>query len=418
LSGSVSNGTAVLDYAGIPATAVAFIKYGSGYSAFPQTTITSQYGSTASVSFSGIKTEAKLLPIFAGDTLGEEWQTETVYGVGLKVWYSNRLYTVTTAGTSGAIYPTHSSGSISNGSCILKYEGSFGQLIGVQIDDPGVGYTYATLTVTGTGSGAAVSADLSPGNIDSLQANIELLAVDGRIVNCPMISGGYNYTNATVTITGDGSGATATAEIANGLVTRLNITNYGSGYRWATITIDGNGYGAKARAIIGPYGGYGKEALNNLYATTLMFYSNISLDKNQGFNVNNDYRQVGIIKSPRQYSNTNNLTSILASACWVISGITNPTLFPPDSIITRASDSAKFRIVTNTAASILAQSIDNALPRIGDAFSNSGSDLFVVTAVSPPTTDKYSGDLLFIDNKAAFTPTTDEIVTLRTVIKF
>jgi len=418
LSGSASNGTATLNYAGIPATAVAYIKYGSGYSAFPQTTITSQYGSGASVSFNGIKTEAKLLPIFANDTLGDEWQSQTAYGVGLKVWYSNKLYTVTTAGTSGLIQPTHSSGSAQNGSCILRYEGGFGQLIGVQVDDPGVGYTYATLTVTGTGSGASISADLSPGNVDSLQANIELLAVDGRIVNCPMISGGYNYTSANVTINGDGSGATATAEIANGSVTRLNITNYGSGYRWATITIDGNGYGATARAIIGPYGGYGKEALNNLYAITLMFYSNISLDKNQGFTVNNDYRQVGIIKIPRQYNNTNNLTSILASGCWVISGITNPTLFPPDSIITRASDSAKFRIVTNTSESILAQSIDNAIPVIGNVFSNSASDLFVVSAISPPTVDKYSGDLLFIDNKAAFTPTTDETVTLRTVIKF
>jgi len=44
--------------------------------------------------------------------------------------------------------------------------------------------------------------------------------------------------------------------------------------------------------------------------------------------------------------------------------------------------------------------------------------LFVCSTVTPPTVDKYSGDLLFIDNKEAFTPTADETVTLRTVIRF
>jgi hypothetical protein len=129
-------------------------------------------------------------------------------------------------------------------------------------------------------------------------------------------------------------------------------------------------YGAKARAIISPYGGYGKEALNNLYARTLMFYSNISQDKNQGFDVNNDYRQLGIIKGPRQYGNTLPLTSVLASTCWAISATANATLFPVDSIIYKTDESAaRFRIVTNTGVSLLLQSIDNASIVAGTNFS-------------------------------------------------
>jgi hypothetical protein len=38
--------------------------------------------------------------------------------------------------------------------------------------------------------------------------------------------------------------------------------------------------------------------------------------------------------------------------------------------------------------------------------------------VGAPTIDKYSGQLMFIDNKAGFTPSADETVTLRTVIRF
>ena len=418
VSGSASNGSATLSYAGSQATAEASIKFGSGYSSYPTVTISSDSGTSATTYFTGEKTDATLIPIFASDNLGQEWAPSTAYTAGLKVWFDNRLYTCISSGTSSITEPVHTAGSQTNGTATFYFEGYFGQLVAVQVDNPGTGYTYANLTVTGDGEGATISADLSPGDVNTLQANIELLTVDGRIMNCPILSGGWGYGSVTVTITGDGSGATATATLNNGSIEKINMTNYGSGYRWATVTITGNGYGAKARAIIGPYGGFGKEALNNLYARTLMFYSNISQDRNQGFDVNNDYRQLGIIKSPRQYGNTNPLTTILASACWVISGSTNTTLFPADSTITKTDDSTQFRIVTNNGASMLVQSIDNAMIKTGNNFSNEAGDVFTASAVTPPTMDKYSGDMLFIDNKQAFTPTADEAVTLRTVIKF
>jgi hypothetical protein len=447
-SGAVSNGSATLTYVGKPATVKATLSVSSiirfditdpgiGYNAAPTINI------------------------------GTQWTASTAVTIGQQIWYSNRLYTVATAGTTHAsTAPSHNSGTVSNGSATLTYAGAQGtatasikygagysskptitvsggagtganitfntidstarlipifengQLSTVQIDDPGIGYTYANLNVTGDGTGAAISADLSPGDVNTLQATIELLTVDGRIMNIPVISGGWGYGGTpTITITGDGTGATASAVIESGAIKKINMVSYGSGYRWAKVVIAGTGYGAKARAIISPYGGHAKEALNNFYARTLMFYSNISQDKNQGFAVNNDYRQLGIIKNPRQYGNTNSLTSILASACWVISASTSTTLFPADSIITKTSDSTRFRIITNTGTAMLVQSLDNASISIGSNFSL-GSNVFTANAVTAPTVDKYSGDLMFIDNRAAFTPTADQTVTLRTVIRF
>jgi len=418
LSGAAVNGTAELTYAGVSATAQTSIKYGSGYNSYPAITIISESGTSGTAYFTGQKTEASLIPIFASDTIGQEWEAETSYGVGLKVWYNNKLYTCTTAGISGVTAPSHTVATQLNGTARFLFEGYFGQLIGIQVNDPGVGYTYANLNVTGDGYSAAVSADLSPGDVNTLQANIELLTVDGRIMNCPMISSGYGYGNAVITINGDGTGAAAEAVLSNGKIIKINMTNYGAGYRWATLTITGSGFGAKARPIIGPYGGFGKEALNNLFAHTLMFYSNVSQDKNQGFDVNNDYRQLGIIKSPRQYGNTLPLTSVLASACWAVSGAANITLYPADSILYKTDDNKQFRIVTNNGRSLLLQALDNASIVSGNNFRNAIGDVFTVSAVTAPTADKYSGDLLFIDNKQAFTPTADETVTLRTVLRF
>lgn len=418
LSGSASNGTATLAYAGSPAVGTAPLKYGAGYSALPTITIGGLSGSGASMYFSGVKSEAKLVPIFANDYTGNPWVATTAVTKGQKISYNQNVYTVVVAGTTSSSPPTHTSGIAPNGTAQFKYYSTFGQLIDVQIDDGGVGYTYATITVNGDGDGAEVSADLSPGDVNTLQANIELLTLDGRIMSIPVISGGWGYAAATVTINGDGVGAEASAVIENGFIKKIVITNYGTGYRWATVSINGNGYGAKARAVITPYGGHGKYAVNGLFARTLMFYTNISGDKNQGFDVNNDYRQLGILKNPRVYNGTNNLTAIAASACWVISGNISTTFFPVDSIITESVTGKRFRIVTNTGSAILAQSLDNFEPVIGTTFINSGNFTFSASAVTPPTADKYSGDLLFIDNKQAFTPTVDQSVTLRTIIRF
>lgn len=416
-SGDAPNGSAVFTWAGIRATATAQLKIGAGYSSLP--TITIPGGVTqANVYFSGVKSEAKLVPIFADENFGSLWKASTVYVKGQIIYYNNNVYSVISGGTTDTSPPNHTSGIQNNGTVALKYYSTFGQLIDVQIDDGGVGYTYATLTVAGTGTGATIVADLSPGDVNTLQANTELLIDDGKINAIKIDSGGWGYAIANVTIQGDGTGAEAVAVIENGYLKKITMTNYGRGYRWAKVTITGNGFGAKARAVISPYGGHGKYTLNDLYSRILMFYTNISGDTNQGFAVNNDYRQLGIVKNARVYNGTNNLTSITASACWVISGNVNAAFFPSDSLLYEASTNSRFRVVTNTGTAMLVQSLDNYEPTIGTTFYNDNNFTFSASAVTPPNVDKYSGDLLFIDNKQAFTPTADQSVTLRTVIKF
>lgn len=392
IGGIEANGTAMLKYAGARAEAYASVKYGAGYSKIPLITIESPsgVGIQATAEMIGAKSEAKLIPIFSQ----------------------------------------------------IALDGSGGQLIGVQIDNGGVGYTRAHLNITGAGPGpgnyavglkASATADLSSGDISTLQSNVELMTVDGRIMSIPVISGGYGYMDGSTTITIDGDGVGATAEAVIGVVDpydpllrkqyikQIKVTNQGAGYRWARIVINGEGFGATARAIISPYGGHGKFALNNLCARTLMFYTNISGDKNHGFDVNNDYRQLGIIKNPAQYGNTNNLTNILASACWVVAGNIDTTFFKPDLIVRESVTNRRFRIVSNTGSSTLLQSLDNYEPKPNDLFiANDGAVIrsFRAAQISPPSADKYSGDMLFIDNKIGFTPSVDQAVTLRTVIRF
>ena len=496
-SGIVSNGTAALKYIGTRATGtvvtsggqvtgitlngsvleIILANPGSGYTSAPSVNISGGGGSgfvgASVMRGTGV---AKVTVLDSGDaytsvpnvTFGSQWTASTAYTVGQQIFYSNRLYTVTTAGTTNTTAPTHVTGAASNGTASLTYVGtpatgsvslkygsgysilpaitiqpvsggsgakayfvgikseaklvpviSNGQIVGVQIDDGGVGYTYANLTVTGDGNSASVRADLSPGDINTLQANTELLTIDGRVMAYPVISGGFGYgSDPTITIEGDGTGAAAHAIVSSGAIKKIVVDNYGSGYRWCNVTVGGSGSGAQIRGIAAPYGGHGKDPIVGMFSHTLMFYTNISKDTNQGFDVNNDFRQLGIIKNPRQFGSYGNLKNALASACYVLIG--NVTgAFAQDMLIRQGdAEGPRFRIVSMTTTGMLVQSLDNAVPQVGDIFLNPSSVTFSASGVTPPTADKYSGQLLFIDNKQAFTPTADQTVTLRTVIKF
>lgn len=458
---------------------------GSGYNAPPIVTVSGGGGSGVlayTVLYQGSVIEVVVTN--EGDdytsepevVIGTQWTSGGTVGVGEQIFWLNNLYTCATAGTLGSSAPVHSAGTVANGGVQLTFAGrpangsaklrfgtgysamplmtiaggnandlatayltgtksnailrpiiEDGGIVDVQVMQPGTGYSVATIQIGGDGTGADVVADLSIGNINTRQADVEILTNDGSISAVKVISGGYGYANATVTITGDGTGATADAVIKDGAIVKINVTNYGSGYRWAYATISGSGYGATCRVIISPYGGHGKDSVNELYARTLMFFSTVSRERAKGFEVNNDYRQFGIIKNVRQYGETYNYTSSLGTACWVIGAQIDVSEVDYDDLLYRKPDNARFRVVSVTPYGLLVQSLDNAEPEIGDLFARvrtltdgsiDQSYLFNSNAITAPDFDKYSGDLMYIDNRQAFAPSVDEIATLRTILKF
>ena len=512
------NGTAVLKYIGttlkgtltVSSGAISAINLtasirnytitnsGSGYLTVPTVTISGGGGTGASaIPKLNNGNVLYISPINEGDgytsiptvKIGTSWTASTSLTLNSQVTNALKLYTVTTAGTSGTVAPTGTAASIpaTGGTAVLAYAGveatatavrkfgsgyssvptltvtgarstepefqfltekssaiiipviNSGQLDSVIIENPGIGYSFAALTVSaqgGAGSEAELIADLSVGNIDSLQANSEMLTTPGTIEAIKIISNGYGYSTANVRIEGDGTGARATATInsVNGSISKINITNKGTNYSYANVTIVGNGSAATARAIPSPKNGHGKNSPDELYARKLMFYGNVSVDLNQGLQINNDYRQLGIIKNPTAYNSTNYFNDLLGSSCFICATSINVNSFPKDSLVfvnrtltvtSGATDITqvivkKYRVVTATSSAILLLSLDNDVPQINDTFFNGNSppQTFIVNTVGNPGIDKYSGQMMFIDNKSAFTPSSQEVVTLRTIIQF
>lgn len=426
-AGTVTNGEVVLEFVGAQATGEVEIYYGYGYGTPPTITV-------------------DMPPI----TEDADWASGATVALGdIIKTANNNYYEVTNIDegtTLGTSAPTHTTGTEVNGDVELDFIGSDaalacittatsaklvpvienGQIVSVISSEPGVGYTTASIVVSSeTGSGAIITPNLSFGDINTNQANIELLATPGTVDAVVVTDGGSGYSFATVTIDGDGTGATAEAVIIDGVITKINMLTYGTMYTKTTVTITGNGDGAVARAIVSPANGHGSNAVTELFATDVTLFSSISSEKNQGFTVANDYRQLGIIKNPQNFGVSTRLNTNTGSACF-LAAVNSPevTELPNDSLIVD-DDNHQYRIVASSVglntSTILLQSLDNEPLAINKNLyytdpSNTVKTL-TVTNFTDPEVNKYSGNLLFIDNRNAFIPSAEQTISIRTAIR-
>jgi len=333
-------------------------------------------------------------------------------------FYSSGAITSTTINNMGSGYTEISLSVVGDGTgAILTPVLVSGQLSNVIISNTGTGYTYATIVVTGDGGVVAVvTANLSVGDMSSLQSNVELLAVPGTIEKIPVLNSGSGYTVATVQITGDGTGATAIAIISLTTISKIIITNPGQGYTYADCIIVGNGSGASLRSIISPYGGHGSNAVKELCASRIMFYSTISTEKNQGFTIDNTFSQNGLIRDVRVFDSTDNFSGISGSALYVFT-LTGSSYQLNDIFIDPVSK-GKYQIFAISGNQVLVQNFHNVVPVINATLNNqTRAGTNSITTITSPTIDKFSGDFMYA-NDTLVSESTDQIITFKTSIKF
>lgn len=153
---------------------------------------------------------------------------------------------------------------------------------------------------------------------DSLITDVEQLAVqdaavEGQVTGVVLDSGGAGYTTIpTVSIVGDGFGAEVLASISGGQVTKFELREntdgtfkLGRDYTEAVITLTGGGSftkPAKGRVIITNNqipGGLGADPRDDLRSTAIMFNSKPDGDEEGDFIVDQDFRQIGLLKNPK-----------------------------------------------------------------------------------------------------------------------
>ena len=326
---------------------------------------------------------------------------------------------------------------------LLPLINSNGEIQSIQISKAGIGYTYALVTVNTSLNpeddpdfeSASILLNFGIGDIESRQSTVELTAVDGAIHVIKVTNPGFGYTSPpTITVVGDGTGCTAHAVLsATGGVDKILVDNIGYDYTKASVVITGPAASAAtAHAVISPKGGHGRDAIGELYSKTLVFHGNLSKEKNKGFTSTNDYRQVCVLKNPRIYGKEVNLRSALASTCLIAIGTKGQGgfgLINIDDIVSWTDTTVTpnrtytFRVIeknsdySTTEAALLLSYLDNKIPESGATFGKVGA-VFNTTNIITPDVNKFSGDLLTIDNRLRFSPSDQQIVVVSNSITF
>jgi len=288
------------------------------------------------------------------------------------------------------------------------------------------------------------------------QATIHNTAVPGQINTIQVTNGGSGYTSVPdIAILGDGTGAQATAFISNGTVVKIDIddsagvafgagSKMGSGYNFASVAITGGGVSAGAagqaiaRATISPKLGFGYDPTEDLKATSLMFAAKPSGSQNNDFVIGNDFRQVALVRNPKQWISADSDYTDGTGTCLkylTFSTVSQP--FSPDAIILGGNSGAKAIVDTVVGSNLYYHQDEttgfadfNVGESVSETTGNGSGQLFgqmvytlpdgsTVSGAKfiPPDINPRSGDLLFLDNRGAVVRSAEQTEDIKIIVK-
>jgi hypothetical protein len=313
----------------------------------------------------------------------------------------------------------------------------------ITVTNAGSGYSYARVTISGGGATTDGTATANVGDIDSLpalQAAVESTTVGGTIDKIEILDAGADYipNNVKVVITGDGLGAEASATVdANtGQITKVDVTDAGVGYSFADITFTDlagaeNPADTKclARSIVSPTDGHGAHPINELYANRIAIVVNLDDNLNSDLFLDNDFRQVSLIRNLKQYdSETVNYTANTGTNTHKIEvgSSTEHAKYTEDDIIT-TDDGGKFRVIQKKVDGsnyyVYLQPIIDIISAVSTLTNNNTSVTGLsinsyTAATDAPEINVFSGELVYVENRAKINRQEDQVETIKAIITF
>lgn len=304
----------------------------------------------------------------------------------------------------------------------------------------------------------------------------ENATTSNQIKICTITNRGTGYTPGTysdIEISGDGSGGKVSITVDNsGKVSNIEVTNGGSNYTFGTINLNKSGItnsststDAQFDVIIPPPGGHGYDIYKELGAKRVLIYSKIQNDDtNPDFITGNEFARIGILKNPQAYNSTAVLSEDKVSAVYALrleGATSNSTTFTYDSTITQTIGTgitASGKVLSwNSTTGVLKywqeRSISTSIygpevyeftssPQSGGSLSiNGGSSILSISTsfsgistvinnkkyylgqqfnngVSNPEVKKYSGDIIYIDNRPSITRSVNQREDIKIILEF
>ena len=244
-----------------------------------------------------------------------------------------------------------------------------------------------------------------------------------------------------IKITGDGHLANARAtNTTSGVIGTVTIVAGGNNYGNAVATVISNtshGSGGSLTPIVGPRGGHGDDAIEELGGFFVMVNSRLEYGESNNFTTNNDFRKIGLLAQPL-FSNGDVATSSTLDQCTTLTIQSwNGTAYAEDELVTGALSGATAKVVDFKANTTL-RLVDVASGTNATAGFDSVAGTFQANEVVAANTTgasgsgasantsaaaggdmkKFSGDVLYVENRSPVTRADDQIEDIKLIIEF
>lgn len=246
---------------------------------------------------------------------------------------------------------------------------------------------------------------------------VKSVAIPGGVQSYKINSGGAGYSTAAVVVNGDGQNAIGVAEISNGSIVNILVSDPGINYTKATVTIVGDGVGASVRPILAPRGGHGSNAAYELGAHYTMIKMDFSAIENDRTVNDFSYRQVGIVSNVIEPISGLPLTDVNLIGTIKIGVPTIGNIKVGDTINLMDDNSTARVIGTSTSAGsfIILSECRNIFT--GEFLRlNSDSPIQIVSVVKSDI-KIHTGNICYIENRSPITKNATQTETVRIIIE-
>ena len=251
-------------------------------------------------------------------------------------------------------------------------------------------------TITAAEQQAFLTTDFMPVSTD---VTVSARAVDGKIEDTVIIvaggTGGTNGTHTGVDIRGDGTGGKATVVISDNTVSSVTVTTAGSGYTFATISDadintagGGSLSGSNLNVIIGPKGGHGSNAVDELGGHYVMLQSSLEGADSDDFLTANDFREISLLVDPTNYGTSTVASATTLRNTYAMKFSGSPGTFTADEKITQDTTGAIGKVVEYDST---LQILYYVQERFGDHGTNSSTGAYVAFSGATTVTGASSG---------------------------
>lgn len=239
------------------------------------------------------------------------------------------------------------------------------------------------------------------------------------------------------------TGTDATIEMTT-TINKITIDPIGAGYEYAYATLDSTGPDsgdapdrlAVIEALVGPEGGHGSNAIEELGANYLMISTTLSGSEGSILSVENDYRQIGLIHNPTIAGSVANGSVYDLTLNVTFNGASGTLIFGEDDEVYVGSSYSD----STTKATVLefSESASNASCRLTNIRGNEELDstygfrpaevivaqddaasyTIASTGITTPVIDFGAGNILYIEHRRPIARNASQVEDIKLILEF